>query len=106
MYSLRDYDYTLPEELIAQTPAQTRDQARLFVMNRRSGAIRHHRFQDLPGLLTPRDLLVVNNTRVVPARLFGHKSTGGKVEVLILDYAGGLQRLEKDGAFTSTCLVC
>lgn len=105
MYSLHDYDYTLPEELIAQTPAQTRDQARLLAMNRQTGAIRHHYFQDLPGLLTPRDLLVVNNTRVVPARLFGHKSTGGKVEVLILDYAGGLQRLDTDGAFTSTCLV-
>jgi len=105
MYSLHDYDYTLPEELIAQTPAQTRDQARLLAMNRRTGAIRHHHFQDLPGLLTPRDLLVVNNTRVVPARLFGHKSTGGKVEVLILDYAGGLQRLDTEGAFTSECLV-
>ena len=105
MYSLHDYDYALPEELIAQRPAQTRDQARLMAMNRQTGDLQHHRFQDLPSLLTPRDLLVVNNTRVVPARLFGHKSTGGKVEVLILDYAGGLQRLETDGAFTSACLV-
>jgi S-adenosylmethionine:tRNA ribosyltransferase-isomerase len=105
MYTLQDYDYALPEELIAQSPAQTRDQARLMAMNRRTGAIGHYRFQDLPGLLTPHDLLVVNNTRVVPARLFGHKSTGGKVEVLILDYAGGLQRLETEGAFTSECLV-
>ena len=105
MYSLQDYDYALPDELIAQSPAQTRDQARLMAMNRRTGAIGHYRFQDLPGLLTPQDLLVVNNTRVVPARLFGHKSTGGKVEVLILDYAGGLRRLETEGAFTSECLV-
>lgn len=105
MYSLHDYDYDLPDELIAQSPAQERDQARLMVMNRRTGAIRHHQFRELPRQLTPRDLLVVNNTRVVPARLFGNKSTGGKVEVLILDYAGGLQRLDTDGAFSSTCLV-
>ncbi|MBC2737341.1 MAG: tRNA preQ1(34) S-adenosylmethionine ribosyltransferase-isomerase QueA [Desulfobacteraceae bacterium] len=105
MYSLDDYDYVLPEERIAQTPAPERDQARLMVMDRRSGAVRHHQFQDLPDLLTPRDLLVVNNTRVVPARLLGHKSTGGKVEVLILDYAGGLQRLSAEGVFTSACLI-
>jgi S-adenosylmethionine:tRNA ribosyltransferase-isomerase len=105
MYSLDDYDYVLPEERIAQTPAPERDQARLMVMDRRTGAVRHHQFQDLPDLLTPRDLLVVNNTRVVPARLLGHKSTGGKVEVLILDYAGGLQRLSAGGAFTSACLI-
>jgi S-adenosylmethionine:tRNA ribosyltransferase-isomerase len=105
MYSLDDYDYVLPEERIAQTPAPERDQARLMVMDRRTGAVRHHQFQDLPDLLTPRDLLVVNNTRVVPARLLGHKSTGGKVEVLILDYAGGLQRLSAEGIFTSACLI-
>jgi S-adenosylmethionine:tRNA ribosyltransferase-isomerase len=105
MYSLDDYDYVLPEERIAQTPAPERDQARLMVMNRRTGAVRHHQFQDLPDLLTPRDLLVVNNTRVVPARLLGHKSSGGKVEVLILDYAGGLQRLRAEGVFTSACLI-
>jgi S-adenosylmethionine:tRNA ribosyltransferase-isomerase len=105
MYSLDDYDYVLPEERIAQTPAPERDQARLMVMDRRTGAVRHHQFQDLPDLLTPCDLLVVNNTRVVPARLLGHKSTGGKVEVLILDYAGGLQRLSAGGAFTSACLI-
>jgi S-adenosylmethionine:tRNA ribosyltransferase-isomerase len=105
MYSLDDYDYVLPEERIAQTPAPERDQARLMVMDRRTGAVRHHQFQDLPDLLTPRDLLVVNNTRVVPARLLGHKSTGGKVEVLILDYADGLQRLSAEGAFTSACLI-
>ncbi len=105
MYSLKDYDYPLPQALIAQSPAQKRDLARLMVMNRRSGAVHHHRFHELPQLLTPRDLLVVNNTRVVPARLFGQKTTGGKVEILILDYPGGLQRLEREGAFVSDCLV-
>ena len=93
MYSLRDYDYPLPQALIAQAPARRRDQARLMVVNRHSGAVRHHRVTDLPDLLTSRDLLVVNNTRVVPARLYGQKKTGGKVEILILDYAGGMQRL-------------
>ena len=105
MYTLRDYDYALPEELIAQAPAQQRDHARLMVMDRRSGAVCHHRFENLPELLTPRDLVVINNTRVVPARLFGTKATGGKVEILILDYAGGRQRLETEGVFSSECLV-
>jgi S-adenosylmethionine:tRNA ribosyltransferase-isomerase len=105
MYSLRDYDYPLPQALIAQAPARRRDQARLMVMNRRSGALRHHRFDDLPDLLTRRDLLVVNNTRVAPARLYGKKASGGKVEILILDYAGGLQRLASEGVFSSECLI-
>lgn len=105
MYALLDYDYRLPPELIAQAPAQQRDQARLMVMDRCSGGLRHRHFDDLPDLLSPRDLLVVNNTRVVPARLFGRKASGGRVEVLILDYAGGLQRLEAEGVFTAECLV-
>jgi S-adenosylmethionine:tRNA ribosyltransferase-isomerase len=105
MYALSDYDYTLPPELIAQTPAQRRDQARLMTMDRRRGTLGHGRFSDLPNFLTPRDLLVVNNTRVVPARLFGRKATGGKVEVLILDYPGGLERLAAEGAFAAECLI-
>jgi len=105
MFALKDYDYTLPPERIAQTPSPNRDHARLMVMDRQTGALRHHHFHDLPELLTPRDLVVVNNTRVVPVRLFGNKATGGKVEILILDYPGGLRRLEADGAFVSTCLV-
>jgi S-adenosylmethionine:tRNA ribosyltransferase-isomerase len=105
MYSLQDYDYTLPQELIAQRPAHHRDQARLMVMDRSTGGLHHHRFEDLPDLLTPRDLLVVNNTRVVPVRLYGRKSTGGKVEILILDYVEGLRRLETEGAFISDCLI-
>jgi len=105
MFSLNDYDYSLPPERIAQHPASNRDQARLMVMNRHTGALRHQRFDDLPALLAPGDLLVVNNTRVVPVRLFGRKATGGKVEILILDYPGGLRRLETEGAFVSECLV-
>jgi len=105
MYALQDYHFDLPEELIAQTPAAERDHARMMVMDRRTGGVDHRRFVDLPDLLSPRDLLVVNNTRVVPARLFGHKATGGKVEVLILDYAGGLEQLEAKGVFISECLI-
>jgi len=105
MFSLHDYDYTLPPERIAQQPAPHRDQARLMVLDRHTGALRHHRFDDLPDLLAPGDLVVVNNTRVVPVRLFGRKATGGKVEILILDYPGGLRRLKAEGAFVSECLV-
>ena len=105
MFALHDYDYALPADRIAQHPAPHRDQARLMVMDRRTGALRHHRFNDLPALLTPRDLIVVNNTRVVPVRLFGRKASGGKVEILILDYPGGLRRLTTEGAFVSACLV-
>ncbi|SFI19678.1 tRNA preQ1(34) S-adenosylmethionine ribosyltransferase-isomerase QueA [Planctomicrobium piriforme] len=87
------YDYSLPEELIAQVPAERRDESRLLVVNRQSGSISHHRFRDLPELLRPHDLLVLNDTRVVPARLIGHRAaTGGKWEGLFL-------RLEDDGAW-------
>ena len=79
-----DFDYDLPPELIAQTPIEPRDQARLLRLDRRSGAIGHHRFSDLPDLLQPGDLLVANESRVIPARLFGRKPTGGAVELLLL----------------------
>lgn len=79
-----DFDYDLPPELIAQTPIEPRDQARLLRLDRRSGAIDHHRFSDLPDLLQPGDLLVANESRVIPARLFGRKPTGGAVELLLL----------------------
>ena len=105
MFNIEDYDYDLPKELIAQEPASVRDRSRLLFVERHRESLSDHHFLDLPGLLRHGDLLVVNNTRVVPARLLGHKSTGGKVEVLILDYAGGLQRLSAEGAFTSACLI-
>jgi S-adenosylmethionine:tRNA ribosyltransferase-isomerase len=81
---LADFDYTLPEELIAQEPAAARDQSRLMVVDRRSGSIRHTVFNTLPRHLQPGDVLVVNNSRVIPARLKGQKATGGRVEVLLL----------------------
>lgn len=86
MFSPADYDFHLPEEFISQTPVVQRDQSKLLVLNRKTRRISHHKFYELYDLLSPSDLLVVNNTEVVPARLFGHRDTGGKVEILILDY--------------------
>lgn len=79
-----DFDYVLPEERIAQHPAEPRDSARLMVVRRQGGAILHSRFRDLPDLLREGDLLVANDSRVIHARLHGHKATGGAVEALLL----------------------
>jgi S-adenosylmethionine:tRNA ribosyltransferase-isomerase len=80
-----DFDYHLPPELIAQTPIEPRDAARLLHLDRSTGDIAHAHFYDLPDLLHPGDLLVANESRVIPARLFAKKAgTGGAVEVLLL----------------------
>ncbi len=89
MYRLDDYDYKLPPELIAQEPADRRDQCRLLSLERRTGRVVHGVFEDLTRLLAPGDVLVVNDTRVIAGRLYGRKETGGRVEVLILDYPRG-----------------
>jgi S-adenosylmethionine:tRNA ribosyltransferase-isomerase len=68
-----DFDFQIPEELIAQYPAEPRDHSRLMVVDRARGRIEHHQFSDLPSLLDSRDILVLNNTRVIPARLVGHR---------------------------------
>ncbi len=82
---LEDFDYPFDESLIAQHPIEPRDRARLLVVDRRTGALAHHRFAELPTLLRPNDLLVLNDTQVIPARLPGHKRpSGGKVEVLLV----------------------
>ena len=78
------FDYELPPERIAQVPARERDHSRLMRLDRRTRTVEHHRFHDLPDLLRPDDLLVVNDTRVMAARLFGRRDTGGKVEILLL----------------------
>jgi S-adenosylmethionine:tRNA ribosyltransferase-isomerase len=78
------FDYLLPPERIAQEPVEPRDAARLLVMERNSGRIEHRVFTDLPNLLQPGDLLVMNDTRVLPARLTAHRATGGRVELLLL----------------------
>jgi S-adenosylmethionine:tRNA ribosyltransferase-isomerase len=92
MYLLSDYDYDLPGSLIAQEPMAQRDRSRLLRLSRRSGCWEHRQFGDVVNLLNPGDLLVLNNTKVINGRLLGRKESGGKVEVLVLDYAQGLQR--------------
>ncbi|MYE54826.1 MAG: tRNA preQ1(34) S-adenosylmethionine ribosyltransferase-isomerase QueA, partial [Chloroflexi bacterium] len=79
-----DFDYELPESLIAQTPMEPRDHSRLMSLSRTDGSIRHHRFYELPQLLLPGDLMVFNDSRVMPARLRGSRSTGGAIEILLL----------------------
>ena len=83
-----DLAYELPPELIAQHAAEPRDSARLLVYDRASGAIRHRLFRDLSRELSPGDLLVVNDTRVLPARIRARRATGGAAEVLLLEPAG------------------
>ncbi len=85
---LTDFAYDLPTELIAQEQAMPRDSARLMLINRSSGEISHHHVYDLPTLLPPDYFIVANNTKVFPARLMGHKSTGGKVEILLTQPLG------------------
>lgn len=105
MFSLNEYDYPLPSELIAQEPVKQRDQSRLLLMNRDSGRLSHHRFNDICDYIRPTDVLVVNNTEVLPARLFGKKETGGKVDVLILDYARHNHTKTDPHTMISDCLV-
>lgn len=85
MMKTSDFDFALPEHLIAQTPIERRDASRLLAMDRRTGALRHLRFYDLPKLLRPGDCLVLNDSRVLPARLIGRRLPGGgSCEVLLL----------------------
>jgi len=87
-----DFDYHLPPELIAQSPAEPRDSSRLLVLDRRADSVRHWVFRDLPEFLHPGDLLVANRSRVIPARLMGRKeATGSAVEMLLLRPAAGAE---------------
>lgn len=79
-----DFFYELPEELIAQTPLAQRDSSRLMVLDRQTGEVNHRHFFDIVDCLKPGDCLVMNDSRVLPARLLGHRPTGGAVEVLLL----------------------
>ena len=105
MFSLNDYDYDLPEERIAQSPVKGRDQSKLLFMDRTTGEIVHHKFLDIYDLLSPSDVLVINNTEVIPARLLGQKETGGKAEVLILDYPGDKKSRIDNGEYVCRCLI-
>lgn len=89
-----DFDFDLPDELIARYPAPERTGSRLLCVNPVSGSIQHKHFQDILELLNPEDLLVFNDTRVIPARLFGKKETGGQIEILV-------ERIENDN-----CALC
>jgi S-adenosylmethionine:tRNA ribosyltransferase-isomerase len=81
-----DFDYHLPEELIAQTPAEPRDSSRLMVLDRSTGKLEHRAFRELESYVRPGDLMVLNDTRVIPARLAARKKrTGGQVEILLLE---------------------
>ena len=83
-YKTKDFYYDLPEELIAQTPLKKRDTSRLMVLDRETGAVTHKHFYDILDYLKAGDCLVMNDSRVLPARLLGHRPTGGAVEVLLL----------------------
>ena len=100
-----DFDYTLPSELIAQTPIEPRDQSRLMVLNRRDGSIEHRRFFEIVNYLQAGDVLLFNDSRVIPARISGRKAvTGGKVEILLLRRinANAWEALIKPGKRVST----
>ena len=84
-----DFDFQLPEELIAQTPLERRDASRLLTLDKSTGAVGHYHFYDLPRFLRPGDCLVLNDSRVLPARLIGRRPTGGACEVLLLVDKGG-----------------
>ena len=84
-----DFAYDLPQELIAQTPLEQRDASRLMCLDKTTGEIRHRIFRELPELLREGDCLVMNDSRVIPARLFGTRPTGGSVEVVLLRDLGG-----------------
>lgn len=99
---ISDYDYILPERLIAQAPAEKRDHSRLLILDKKSGAIAHKRFFDLPDYLRAGDVLVVNDSRVFPARLIGKKVTGGEMEIFLLRF---LQAESDSGFARYSCLV-
>lgn len=84
-----DFNYNLPEELIAQTPLEKRDESRLMVLDRKNKTIEHKKFKDIIDYLEPGDCLVRNNTKVLPARIYGKKETGANVEFLLLNNIKG-----------------
>ncbi len=90
------FDYDLPEKYIAQTPVEPRDSSRLLVLRRDTGEVEHRMFHEIGQFLHPGDLLVINRTRVIPARIFARKSTGGRIELLLL---------KREGLLTWECLV-
>ncbi len=100
MFEIDKYDYHLPPELIAQAPCTERDHSRLCVVDRATGVYSDRNFNELPSFVGRGDLIVVNDTRVVPAKLIGRKASGGKVEILILEHRGAF-----DGSPVRRCLM-
>jgi S-adenosylmethionine:tRNA ribosyltransferase-isomerase len=105
VFSIEDYNYELPEDLIAQNPSEKRDDSRLLCLGRHSGDISHHRFFEIEKFIDSKDVLVVNNTEVIPARIFGEKETGGKIEVLLLGFAQGSASRTNRKTFECDCLI-
>ena len=104
MFSLNDYNYELPDDLIAQKPVDQRDRSNLLFLDKETGKLSHHKFYEIYDLLLPTDVLVLNDTRVIPARLLGKKNTGGKAEVFILDYPGDRKNAAGD-ELVLRCLI-
>ncbi|MCX5702963.1 MAG: S-adenosylmethionine:tRNA ribosyltransferase-isomerase, partial [Candidatus Omnitrophica bacterium] len=109
---LTAFNYNLPKELIAQYPLKERDSARLLVLKRKEQTIAHRIFRDIPEYLDKDDLMVLNNTKVLASRLKGARTTGGKVEVLLLKQKNGLTpplvesiRLKRRAGLTFEALV-
>lgn len=86
---ISEFDYSLPAELIAQTPSEKREDARMMVLDRRSETIEHRHFYDITDYFNENDVMVLNNTRVIPARMYGHKETGALLEVFLLKQIAG-----------------
>ncbi len=102
VYRLEDYDYYLPKELIAQKPSPQREKCKLMIVNRSTKEIIHTNFSKIMDYLDENNILVINDTKVIPARLFGKKETGGKVEILLLDFD---PERTKSTIFEARCLI-
>jgi S-adenosylmethionine:tRNA ribosyltransferase-isomerase len=101
LLTLSQFDFTLPSELIAQEPCIERDHSRLMVLERKTGNLEHQFFKGIINYLIPGDMLVVNDTQVIPARLEGKKISGGRVECLILKYPVH----PVQGSYSTPCLI-
>ncbi len=105
---LESYEYDLPQRCIAQHPADKRDESRLLVLDRKTSQIDHKHFRDIRKLINPGDLLIVNDTKVFPARLLGKKESGGKVEVFLLEFPQPVhpeKDLQDNKTVTTTALL-
>ncbi len=105
MYRLSDYTYELPKKCIAQKPTLKRDCSRMLYLDRKTGVTGHYFFYDICSFLRPTDVLVINNTEVIPGRLFGQKVTGGKAEVLLLEPISNGNNSSGAGDFVFKCLI-